>query len=485
MKITKYREILNHLKVIIIGTEWENHLYSVGGCVRDSIMGNEIKDIDVVLDLPSGGIRFAEWMEKNHFTFGSVVTYPTYGTAMFKLASFPDVEIECVQTRKEQYHDESSRNPETAYGTLEEDVMRRDLTINSLLWNISKEELIDITGNGLKDIHEHRIRVTSTPDIVYSDDPLRILRCVRFYSRFHGESTDWYIEETTLKGMYFNVDRLSIITKERIADELNKMLLCKDPVCAMKLLKDIGAMKYVIPELEETFGMKQNKYHFGDVFEHTLKVLDNVTKNCLSYGAFTINDTLVLRMSALLHDIGKIKTRTVDENGNVHFYQHELASADMCDVILRRLKYSNEFIKDVQFLVKNHMRTKNWGDDCSHMKDKSLRKLQYECGNKYYAMLLSLIDADNKAHAPEYCLNNQCRLIDDRTVEMIEENTDMFGYRLPIDGNDVMTIKGLKPGREVKECLDYALKLAFNNPKIDKETLLKHIKGYKVKNDGN
>ena len=482
MKITKYREILNHLKVIIIGTEWENHLYSVGGCVRDSIMGNEIKDIDVVLDLPSGGIRFAEWMEKNHFTFGSVVTYPTYGTAMFKLASFPDVEIECVQTRKEQYHDESSRNPETAYGTLEEDVMRRDLTINSLLWNISKEELIDITGNGLKDIHEHRIRVTSTPDIVYSDDPLRILRCVRFYSRFHGESTDWYIEETTLKGMYFNVDRLSIITKERIADELNKMLLCKDPVCAMKLLKDIGAMKYVIPELEETFGMKQNKYHFGTVFEHTLKVLDNVTNDCLYYGAFTINDTLALRMAALLHDIGKIKTRTVDENGNVHFYQHELASADMCDVILRRLKYSNEFIKDVQFLVKNHMRTKNWGDDCSHMKDKSLRKLQYECGNKYYAMLLSLIDADNKAHAPEYCLNNQCRLIDNRTVEMIVENTDMFGYRLPIDGNDVMVIKGLKPGREVKECLDYALKLAFNNPKIDKETLLKHIKGYKVKN---
>jgi poly(A) polymerase len=441
-------------------------------------MGNEIKDIDVVLDLPSGGIRFAEWMEKNHFTFGSVVTYPTYGTAMFKLASFPDVEIECVQTRKEQYHDESSRNPETAYGTLEEDVMRRDLTINSLLWNISKEELIDITGNGLKDIHEHRIRVTSTPDIVYSDDPLRILRCVRFYSRFHGESTDWYIEETTLKGMYFNVDRLSIITKERIADELNKMLLCKDPVCAMKLLKDIGAMKYVIPELEETFGMKQNKYHFGNVWEHTLKVLDNITNDCLwPDGRYT----LVQRMSALLHDIGKIKTRTVDENGNVHFYQHELASADMCDVILRRLKYSNEFIKDVQFLVKNHMRTKQWGDDCSHMKDKSLHKFQYECGDKYYGMLLSLIDADNKAHAPEYCLNNQCRLIDNRTVEMIVENTDMFGYRLPIDGNDVMVIKGLKPGREVKECLDYALKLAFNNPKIDKETLLKHIKGYKVK----
>jgi poly(A) polymerase len=158
MKITKYREILNHLKVIIIGTEWENHLYSVGGCVRDSIMGNEIKDIDVVLDLPSGGIRFAEWMEKNHFTSGSVVTYPTYGTAMFKLASFPDVEIECVQTRKEQYHDESSRNPETAYGTLEEDAFRRDLTINAIYWDISHNRMLDITGYGVNDIKNKKIR---------------------------------------------------------------------------------------------------------------------------------------------------------------------------------------------------------------------------------------------------------------------------------------------------------------------------------------
>lgn len=486
MRIEKYKEILNHLKAIIAGSEWENNVYSVGGAVRDMVMGNEVKDIDLVITKENGGLKFAEWMEKNHFTLGSVVTYPTYGTAMFKLASFPDIEIECVQTRKEQYHDESSRNPETAYGTLEEDAFRRDLTINAIYFNISQESLLDVTGKGLVDIKKHIIRVTSTPDIVYSDDPLRILRCVRFFSRFHGESTDWYIEETTLKGMYFNVDRLSIITKERIADELNKMLLCKDPVCAMKLLKDIGAMKYVIPELEETFGMKQNKYHFGDVWEHTLKVLDNVTNDCLYYGAFNINDKLALRMSALLHDIGKIKTRTVDENGNVHFYQHELASVGLCETILRRLKYSNDFIKDVQFLVKNHMRTKNWGDDCSRMKDKSLRKFQYECGNDTnYAMLLSLIDADNKAHAPEYCLNNQGQLIDDRTVEMIEEKTDMFGYRLPIDGNDVMVIKGLKPGREVKECLDYALKLAFNNPKIDKETLLKHIKGYKVKNNGN
>ena len=354
-----------------------------------------------------------------------------------------------------------------------EDCMRRDLTINALYYDISRNKIIDLTGNGVKDIKEHCIRVTSTPDIVYSDDPLRILRCIRFSSRF-----GWSIDVETYKGIIDNVDRLSIITKERIQDELNKMLTCKDPVCAMKLLKDIGAMKYVIPELEETYEMKQNEYHFGTVFEHTLKVLDNITNDWFWNDGKNI---LTVRMSALLHDIGKIKTRSVDDEGRVHFYKHELASVDLCDVILRRLKYSNDFIKDVKFLVKNHMRTKQWGDNCSHMKDKSLRKLQYECGDKYYGMLLSLIDADNKAHAPEHCLPNQVQNIDDRSSEMIWDGTDMRRYELPIDGNDVMRTKELKPGPEVKECLDYALKIAFNNPKLNKEEFLKLIKGYNLK----
>ena len=158
MKIEKYKEILNHLKAIIAGSEFENHLFAVGGCCRDFIMGNEIKDIDLVLDIPDGGIRFAEWMEKNHFTLGHVVTYPTYGTAMFKLAAFPNVEIECVQTRKEQYHDESSRNPETAYGTLEEDAFRRDFTCNTLLYDITNNKILDITGYGINDIKNRILR---------------------------------------------------------------------------------------------------------------------------------------------------------------------------------------------------------------------------------------------------------------------------------------------------------------------------------------
>ena len=471
----KFHKIVLYLKDLIKGTKFDGKTYVVGGAVRDLLMDKEIKDVDVVLELPNGGIDFAKWMEENGYTHGSVVTYPTYGTAMFRLNEYPEVEIECVQTRKEQYKDKNSRNPETEYGTLYEDAMRRDLTINSLFLNISTNQIVDCCG-GQKDIKEHRIRVTSTPEIIFSDDPLRIIRCVRFYSRFYSESHDWFIEEETLKGMYFESDRLSIITKERIQDELNKILMCNDPVCAIRLLVDIGAMEYIIPELCEAVKTKQNKYHVGSVFEHTMKVLDLVSKRPF-FGA----SHLETRMAALLHDIGKIKTRTVDEEGKVHFYGHEIASAELTETILKRLKYSNDFIDKVKFLVKNHMRIKHWGDSCEHMRDKSLRKLQYECGYARFFELMTLIDADNKSHAEGYNLLEQVYLINKRTNQMVDEGTDMFDYQLPINGDDVMFIKGIEPGKEVKECLEYALKLAYNKPKITRTELLTHVKGYKVK----
>ena len=471
----KFYKIVLYLKDLIKGTKFEGKTYVVGGAVRDLYMDKEIKDIDIVVELPNGGIEFANWMESRWYTHGSVVTYPTYGTAMFRLNEYPEVEIECVQTRKEQYKDKNSRNPETEYGTLYEDAMRRDLTINALYLNISTNQIVDCCG-GQKDIKEHRIRVTSTPDIVYDDDALRILRCVRFYSRFHAENKDWHIEEETLNGMHNKVDRLRIITKERIADELNKMLMCDDPVCAMRLLVDIGAMRYVIPELYDTVDVLQNEYHENDVWEHTLNVLNLVAKRPF-YGVAELE----VRMAALLHDIGKPHVKSVDDKGRVHFYGHELAGADIAEIILRRLKYSNYFVEKVKFLIENHMRTKQWGDTCEHMKDKTLRKLQYQCGYARFFELMTLIDADNKSHAIDHCLPNQVYMINKYTNRMVDDKTDMFDYELPINGDDVMFIKGIEPGRDVKDCLEYAMKLAYNNPKITRTELLKHIKGYKIK----
>lgn len=200
------------------------------------------------VSLPDGGIRFAEWLKERGLITKGVTVYPNYGTAMLHLWAFPDVELEFVQTRKEKYIDHSCRNPVTAFGSIEEDCMRRDLTINSLYCNISTDEIIDITGNGVNDIRDHIIRTPAAPALTYDDDPLRILRCIRFVS-CHG----WDIEAETMDGMKRNAFRLEIIVKERIHDELCKMLTCAHPVMAMELLCETGTMHYVVPELEETY----------------------------------------------------------------------------------------------------------------------------------------------------------------------------------------------------------------------------------------
>ena len=402
MKIEQYQEIKEYIRELTDGTEWEGHIYAVGGCVRDEIMGGEIKDIDMCVTRQGGGVRFAEWLHENGYTTNSVTLYPNYGTAMLHLKAFPDVELEFVQTRKEKYVDHTNRNPETAFGTMEEDCMRRDLTINALYSSISTGEIIDITGKGIDDIKNHVVRTPNDPDIIYDDDPLRILRCIRFASRY-----GWEIEEETYAGMLRNVERLAIITSERIRDELNKMLTCKHPVMAMELLRKTGAMHYVIPELVTTYDMRQNEYHFGSVWEHTMATVDNLK-----------GSKPELMVAALLHDIGKIVTRT-EANGKVNFKMHELASADMVNSILRRLTYSNDFISEVQFLVKNHMLGKPWGKECENLKPKQLRKLQYLCGSEErYNDLLRLMDADNKSHAPEYCLPRQVEIIERITAEM-------------------------------------------------------------------
>ncbi|MGM9804371.1 MAG: CCA tRNA nucleotidyltransferase [Muribaculaceae bacterium] len=469
MKHEQYLKIKEYLRALIKGTEWEGHVYTVGGCVRDELMGLEIKDIDICVSLCSGGIRFAEWLEQQELTTKSVTVYPNFGTAMLHLKAFPDVELEFVQTRKEKYIDHSCRNPETAFGTIEDDCMRRDLTINALYCNISTDEIVDITGNGVNDIRDHIIRTPTNPDLTYNDDPLRILRCIRFACRY-----GWEIDSETMAGMKRNTFRLEIITKERVREEFNKMLTCKYPVMALKLLRETGAMHYVIPEFEKTYDMTQNEYHFGTVWDHTLKVIQNISD-------VEGESQLVLALAALLHDIGKIRVRTI-KDGKVHFLKHELASADMVEDILRQLHYSNHLISEVKFLVKHHMVCKTWGYECEFLQKKKLRKLQYLCGTEErFRTLLMLIDADNNAHAADRCMPHQVEIILKKTEEMKLEGSTLFDYKPLFSGKEVMEIKGIKPGPEVKECLAYLLKLAFVNPKRDKEEVLNHLKGYKLK----
>ena len=458
----EFKKIANYIGDIIKDTPWHQHIYIVGGSVRDFYMGNDIKDIDLVIDLPNGGVDFANWCKDQGYT-KTVVIYETYGTAMFMFKQFPGEEIECVMTRGEKYLDDGTRNPTVEFNTIEEDVIRRDLTINSLYYNCSTGEILDLI-DGRSDIDNHIIKTTNPDaDQTYIDDPLRILRCIRFQTRF-----GFTISDETYESMKRNVQRLKIITKERIQAEFNKILMSENAVMGINMLHDIGAMTFIVPEFEKCYGLTQNRFHFGDVAEHTLAVLDY---HCKHFDA-----DLTERLACFLHDIGKIMTRSV-KDGKIHFYDHEYVGAVMTGDILRELKYDNDTIKKVQFLIRNHMRTKQAGDGAKYMKDKSLNKLLYECKTfEMFKSLMRIIECDNEAHAKDCCIHNQYSELVAK-VELEGSHSKMFGYKLPVTGEDIMSVLGLEPGPIIAEINKRLLSQAFMDPEISKERCIKLLPG--------
>lgn len=241
-----YHIICEWLRDLIQGTPWEGHVFAVGGCCRDEMMGFEIKDLDLAIDLPNGGVRFARWLEKRHLTVGRPIYFLKYGTAKLRLRRFNDDEIELVQTRKEQYTKETSRCPEVAFGTIEEDCYRRDFTVNSLYYDITRRQTVDITGRGIPDMEAGRLRTPMNPDETFNDDPVRILRGLRFANRF-----GWKLDEDVYEAMLRHIDRLTIVSRERVHSELCKMLNGPDPVAIMETLRSTGALAIMIPELNE------------------------------------------------------------------------------------------------------------------------------------------------------------------------------------------------------------------------------------------
>ena len=461
MKREKFLEITNYIHNIIQDTEFEQHVYAVGGSVRDLIMEKEIKDIDLVIDLPQGGVRFAEWCKEHNYT-NTVVIYATYGTAAMKIL---EQDIECVMTRGEKYTDSGSRNPVIEFAPIMEDASRRDLTINALYYNISKKKVEDLMGCGVQDIRDGVLRVPmemvseQMVDPTLIDDPLRILRVVRFHTKL-----GFKISDETFNAMKRNVDRLSIITVERINTELCKILMSKNARQGIELINEIGAMKYVIPELEQCIGLGQNSYHFGDVWVHTMAVLEN---HCNLF-----EPDLICRLAALLHDIGKIECRTVDEHGRVHFYDHEFIGSDIAKRILQRLKFDNKTIDEVCFIIRNHMRAKGFENDCRKMKEKSINKFMYTCGNEErFIRTCQVIEADNLAHEKSHCITGQYA----RFVECVK-TSKMFGYRLPINGDDVINEFGIEPGPIIKEILKQVMNNVYSNPDISRESCLKLMK---------
>lgn len=239
-----YHVICEWLRDLIEGTPWQGHLFAVGGCCRDEIMGFEIKDLDLAVDLPNGGIKFARWLQKKHLVIGHPIFFVKYGTAKLRLRRFPDDEIELVQTRKEQYTRETSRCPEVAFGTIEEDCYRRDFTVNSLYYDITRRKTVDITGLGIPDMEAGLLRTPMDPDETFNDDPVRILRGLRFANRF-----GWTIHPPVRDALLRHIHRLDIVSRERVHSELCKMLNGPDPVGIMETLRRTGALEMMIPPI--------------------------------------------------------------------------------------------------------------------------------------------------------------------------------------------------------------------------------------------
>lgn len=414
--------------------------YVVGGYVRDYYLYRPSSDIDVVV--VGSGVAVAEELGRE---LGAKVTiFKTYGTAMLR---WRDTEVEFVGARKESYTPES-RNPQVEPGTLEDDQRRRDFTINAMAWSVNGAtfgELVDPFG-GMEDLEDCIIRTPCEPDKTFSDDPLRMMRAVRFASQLGFD-----IDDETFDGICRQAERIKIITKERINVELNKILASPAPSIGLTLMHNSGLLQHVLPELERMSGVeRRGKHAHKDNFEHTMKVLDNVAKQ---------TDDLWLRWAALLHDIGKPTTKTYDPKHGWTFHQHEVVGSKMIPQIFRRLKLPmNEPMRFVQKMVFLHMRPIVLSEDL--VTDSAVRRLLFEAGDDI-EKLMTLCEADITsgidAKVKQFLKNFQ---LVRAKMQDLEERDRVRNFQPPITGDIIMKTYNLPPCSaigEIKEVIKNAI----------------------------
>ncbi|MFT3749633.1 MAG: HD domain-containing protein [Agriterribacter sp.] len=442
------KEMIVFRKIAAVAGEIGVDCYVIGGFVRDKIIGRKTKDADIVC--VGDGITLAREAAKQFSPAPYVSFFKSYGTAHFKV---DELDIEFVGARKESYRSES-RNPEVAAGTLKDDQDRRDFTINALAISLNKNDYGSLLDpfDGLNDIEQKIIRTPLDPDKTFSDDPLRMMRGIRFASQLQ-----FTIAENTWEGIKKNAGRISIISQERITDELNKILLSKKPSVGLDLLYKSGLMKLIFPQMVDLAGAeyKDGKGH-KDNFYHTLQVVDNISENT--------ND-LWLRWAAVLHDIAKPATKKFEEGHGWTFHGHEVVGARMVPKIFTKMRLPlDNKMRFVQKMVELHLRPISLTKE--NITDSAIRRLLFDAGDDIDALMMLCradITSKNKQKVKRYLDNFE--MVEQRLKE-VEENDRIRNWQPPITGEMIMDIFGIAPCKKVGD-IKNAIKDAILDGEIE------------------